>query len=286
MTTSSASYSSADLEALSVDLPRALAENGVSVSPAEFSTIRTPDVYFVHPIASIDDVLELLRLITPRVVYVSPDFFDPDSLVDVEDRDLAGLEEILRQAREHEGDLSRLSLTWASDGLVHTWFATPDWYDALSDEADIAVEAAKGLHDIDRDLRQQQFRKQFARCKAAIFNDPNFRGATVNKRTPAAKAVLASTGEVIEDPYFERHLLRELREEAALEVIRQEQILGADLAALADRVVTSNGWFRLPTLIRQRAAISSFVLEVAEGWMLSDDFIERLRAAIVDRIAR
>lgn len=285
MTDSGESYSTTELEDLFGDLPRRLEEVGVAASPAEFSSSRQPDIFFVHPVSSVDDVLSLLRLVSPRVVYVSPHFFDPDLLVEESDRELPGVEELLSEARGREGDLFRVNLTWASDGIIHTWFATADWYDALSDEADIAVEAAKGLHAIDRDLRREQYREQFARLKDLIFADVDFRKATVNKRTTAAKSLIASSGEVIEDPWLERHLLRELRQDAALEVIRQEQLLEPQLDELATRLIESNRWVNVPTRARQKTAIASFVIEASNGWMVSDDFIERLRTVVVATIS-
>lgn len=279
-------YDTPALDALLIELPDRLREAGVAVSPVNYSHLRERDLLFVHPVAQISDVIELVRITQPRVVFVEAEHFEAISLVAEDDRVLSGVAQVLSDAQAHEQDLFRLSLTWVADSVVSTWFATARWFDLLTEEADIAVEAARGFMQLDHDLRQQQNRERYDRLRAAIIADAEFRAATVNKRSTVVRARLAASDEAFDDPWLERNLLREVRQEAAVEVARQENDLGNQLDEVANKLVSSDHWRNVRTLAQQKTTIARFIVDVSDGWMLSEQFLEQLRVAAQAESAR
>lgn len=278
-------YSSADIELLLAEIPAQLQEAAVPVSPVHYTGLRQPDMLFTHPAAELGAVLDLIRQMRPRVVFLEASRFDTDEFIDANKNDIPGIAELRRQAQQYVGEPHEITLTWAADGLISTWFATTGWYDDLVYELEIATQAAEGIDEIDRGLRQDQTREQFSRCKSLILADPGFRGASVNKRSVIARTLLTSHGEELDDRWMERHLLQEVRQEASIAVAQQEQTLATRVAELAEQLVTSDLWVDVRTQARQKAAVAEFVVAVADGWMLSEEFREALRDAAL-QVAR
>ncbi|APF32856.1 hypothetical protein BO218_00465 [Microbacterium paludicola] len=262
-----------------------LEEVGVSASPALYLQMREPDVEFVHPLATIDQVLELLRITAPRFAFVYLHFFDPQLAARGQDRDVPEVVEMLDRARAYEGDLFRVDVTWMAGGVISTWSAFVDWYDTLLEDAEIATEAAKGIREIDLDARRQRSGELFARLRTLIMADTGFRKATVNKRTTIAKLLIAAQAERFEDPWLENRLLQDLRQEATIEVTLQEQQHEDEIENLAAQIVASNYWVNVGTQSKQKAAIAAFMLDVSDGWMLTESFLSRVRSAVLDIVA-
>lgn len=279
-------YSTADLEALLTEIPDRLQTFKVAVSPANYSGSRQPDILFDHAEATLPEVLELIGLSQPKVVFLMANLFDSSDLAEGRERDLPGVEFLVRSRAEQDDEIFGLTLTWVLDGVLCSWLVRAKWYEDLLDEVEIAVEAAKGIDDIDRDLRQEQNREQFARCRALVLADGGFRGATVNKRTTVVKMILAAHGEVVEDPWLERHLIKEVRQEAAIEVARQEELLESRLSNLAARLVDSDLWVNVRTQGQQRTAVARFIVGESDGWMLSESFLEQARLAALSEATK
>lgn len=279
MTDGDEEYTTAGLETLLGAIPDLLRESGVVVSPVHYTGLRQPDMLFDHPEAPLPEVLELICLSRPRTVFLAPNLFDSEQLVEGRDRELPGLDVLLREASQRDGEVFGLTMTWVLDGVLCTWFARARWYERLLDEADIVVEAAQGIDDIDRDLHREQNLEDLERWKAMILADAVFRRSTVNKRTIVAKTLFAAQGEAVEDPWLERHLLKEVRQAAAIAVLQHEQHLGARIPEISERLTASNLWVNVRTQSKQMAAVAQFVGEVADGWMLSALFLDRVRVA-------
>jgi hypothetical protein len=272
-------YTTAGLETLLGAIPDRLRGAGVAVSPVHFTGLRQPDMLFHHPEAPLADVLELIGISRPRAVFLAPNLFDSEQVVERPEGELPDLDALLRKASQRDGEVVGLTMTWVLDGMICTWLASARWCEQLIDEAEIIVEAAQGIDDIDRGLRWKQNREQLARCKAMILADAGFRRATVNKRTTVAKTLLAAQGEVIEDPWLERHLLKEVRQAAAIEVSQHEQNLDSQIPDIAERLIASDLWVNVRTQGQQMTAVAQFIIEVADGWMLSELFRKQVRVA-------
>ena len=277
-------YTTEGLEALLGAIPDRLREAGVAVSPVQYTGLRHPDMLFNPPEAPLSEVLELIVISRPRVVFLAPNVFETEEWVGGRERDLPGL--LLREASQRDGEVFGLTMTWVLDGVVCTWLIRARLYERLLDEADIVAAAAQGIEEIDRGLRQEQNRGELARWEAMILADAGFRGATVNKRTTVAKILLAAQGEVIEDRWLEGRLLKEVRQAAAIEVSQREQYLESQIPDIAERLIGSDLWVDVRTKGKQRTAVAQFIGEVTDGWMLSEPFLEQVRDAALVAAAR
>lgn len=276
-------YSTSQLEELLTEIPRMLKRSGVKVSPVSPTSSRQPDFLFVDPVAVLEDVIELIEIMSPRVVYLQSHAVESHTLFDGDQGDLEGVAEVAALARKHEGELYMITLSWVADSQLSSWFATTGWYDDLNERAELAVAVAKGLADDQREQRLDANRKQYARCRSAILDSRSFRQATPGKRTVVARLCLSELDEELGESWMERHLLQDVRSEARIQVANFEGMLGDRLGEVVEQVRESDGWEGLSTKAEQTRAIADLLRELAEGWALSASFVETVRLAASTR---
>lgn len=253
-----------DLAQLALNLRAQITDAGLRVSPVAPSSHRSPDVLFVHPDVRDDALVEMLAALQPALVFVTAESFDQDE-VDWED------ERIRASAASHADDVFRVSVTWPSDGLLFTWFVTAGWHDDLMSESEIAAYQARGLDEVERELRFERVRSASGELMALILASPEFRAATTNRRTAQMKLIMGSNPDLVDEIVFQRDFEARARANAATEVARWEQQLAADdgaAAQVAEKILGS----RTQRDFKARAADA--VREMADGWSLTEGFVD------------
>lgn len=253
-----------DLAELALNLRAQITEAGLRVSPVAPSSHRSPDVFFVHPDVPVDALVEMLVALQPALVFVTAEPFDQDE-VDSED------ERIRASAASRSDDVFRVSVTWPSDGLLLTWFATAGWHDELMSEIEIAAYQARGLDEVERELRFERARSASGELMALILGSPEFRAATTNRRTAQMKLITGANPSLADEILFQRDFEARARANAATEVARWEQQLAADESAVV-RVAEEILGLRTQRDLKARAADA--LREMADGWSLTEGFVD------------
>lgn len=252
-----------DLSRLALNLRAQITEAAIRVSPVAPSSHRSPDVFFVHTDAPVEALMEILVGVKPALVFVTAESFDRDEVGSADER-------VRASAEAHSDDVFRVSVTWSSDGLLFTWFKTADWYDELISESEIAAYQARGLDEVERELRFERSRSASGELMALILTSAEFRAATTNRRTAQMKLIMEANRALVEEILFQRDFEARARANAATEVARWEQELSADdraVARLADELLG----LRTQRDIKARAA--EVVRELADGWSLTEGFV-------------
>ncbi|PDQ36062.1 MAG: hypothetical protein B5766_02665 [Candidatus Lumbricidophila eiseniae] len=281
-------YTTSDLDSFLDEVPRHLSEAGIPVSPAHYTGARDTDLLFRHPTAGLTEVLELITMSRPRVVFLEGNVFDAKASLKGAVANLDPVHPVRREAEQRNDDTYRLTMSWFIDGQFCMWLATAAWYDELTRAAGIAVEHARNLADLELERHREHSRKQLARCRDLVFEDPRFRAATVRNRVTVAKVLLAERGETFGSPELELELLKKLRQKAALAVTEQEQRLAGQIEDIAEQIVTSDVWVDIQTQrqLQQKGDVIKFVVNVADGWMLSQDFLDQVWRSVRNAAAR
>lgn len=255
-----------DLSQLALNLRTQITDAAIRVSSVAPSSHRSPDVFFVHPDAPVEALVEILVAVQPALVFVTAELFDWDE-VDSED------ERVRASAEAHSDDVFRVSVTWPSDGLLFTWFATANWYDELISENEIAAYQARGLDEVERELRFERSRSASGELMALILASAEFRAATTNRRTAQMKLIMEANRALVEEILFQRDFESHARANAATEVARWEQELSADDSAVT-RLAEEILGLRTQRDFKARAA--DVVREMADGWSLTEGFVEQI----------
>lgn len=253
-----------DLAQLALNVRAQITEAGLRVSPIAPSSHRSPDVFFVHPDVSVDALVEMLLALQPALVFVTAESFDQDE-VDSDD------ERIRASAASHADVVFRVSVTWPSEGLLLTWFATAGWHDELMSESEIAAYQARGLDEVEHELRFERARNASGELMALILASPEFRAATTNRRTAQMKLIMGANPGLAEEILFQRDFEARARANAATEVARWEQQLATDDSAVA-RVAEEILGLRTQRDIKARGADA--LREMADGWSLTEGFVD------------
>lgn len=110
-----------------------------------------------------DEMLAVIRHVRPRVVYLVESCFELESEIfdaDGEDQDdeeepdnserHPALEKLVRKWRKHDGKPCLVFASFASDGIVHTAIARPDWRDDFDNELEIIRDEIESQRDDER----------------------------------------------------------------------------------------------------------------------------------------
>lgn len=257
---STVTFDTDDLANLALTLRAHMTGAGLKVAPAPPSSARPPDVFFVHPTVSVEAFLETLEMMSPTVVFVLAESFDPDEL-DTEDASLRAT------ADRHVGEIFRLSVLWAGDGMLHTWFITTDWHDALSDESEMQQYQAKGLQQMDRELMYERSRNAHCQLMDLVVESPDFRGATINRRTVQVRLVMDANPALVNDLIFPREFVTAARRIAADEVARWEAQLADDEDVIRRLAFELRG---VRTQREQKESVARMLRNLADGWALTE----------------
>jgi len=281
-------YTTSDLDSFLDEIPRHLSEAGIPVSPVRHTGARNADLLFFHPTAGLTEVLELITMSRPRVVFLEGNVFDASASLKGAVANLDPAHPVRREAKQRDNDTYSLTMTWSIDGQLCMWLATAAWHNELTRAAEIAVERARSLDDLELERHRKRSREQIARCRDLVLEDPRFRAATVRNRATVAKVLLAERGETFGSPELEFELLRKLRQRAALAVTEQEQRLEGQIEDIAEQIVTSDVWVDIQTQrqLQQKRDVIKFVVNVADGWMLSQDFLDQVWRSVRNAAAR
>lgn len=241
-----------------------IAESAIRVSSVAPSSHRPPDVFFMHPDVPVDALIDMLVVMQPSLVFISAESFDHDE-VDSEDDDVRA------SAEAHADEIFRVAVTWPTDGLLFTWLATAGWHDELMSESEIAEYQARGLDQVERELRMERARNASEELMTLILASPEFRAATTNRRTAQMKIIMGANPGLVDEILFQRDFESRARANAATEVARLEQQLAVDDGAVA-RLAESILGLRTQRDLKARSADT--LREMADGWSLSDGFVE------------
>lgn len=263
---------SEDLAQLASELRAQIEDAAVRVASVEPTSHRPSDVFFVHPEVSVAALVEMVEAMKPSLVFVTAERFEPAD-IESEDADLRVA------AQGHADDVFRVAVTWPSDGLLFTWFVTAGWHDELVSETEIAEYQAQGLDQVERELRFERARSSSGSLMALILASPEFRAATTNRRTAQMKLIMGAHPELVEDLLFQRDFEIRVRTEAATAVARWEQELSAD-ESVVPRLAEEILGLRTQRDLKARAADA--VREMADGWSLTDGFVELVLARAKD----
>ncbi|MEW1835938.1 hypothetical protein [Microbacterium sp. NPDC079995] len=260
-------FDSDGLADLALTLRARMNAAGLKVAPAPPSSTRPPDVIFVHPTASVEAFLETLDMMSPTVVFMLAESFDPDE-IDTEDTGLRAA------ADQHAGETFRLSVLWARDGMLHTWFITTDWHDALSDESEMQQYQAEGLQQMDRELMRERSRNAHRQLMELVVESPDFRGATINRRTVQLRLMMDANPALVDDLIFPREFVTAARRTAADEVARWEARLADDEDVISRLAFELRG---VRTQREQKECAARMLRELADGWALTETFVDQMR---------
>ncbi|CAL4861116.1 hypothetical protein MMM2322_02801 [Microbacterium sp. MM2322] len=238
-------------------------------------TSRGPDILFAYPQVGVDELVEIVSLSSPKVAFLASEAFDASQFD-------APNESLRRIAEDHDGELVSVSLRWAADGLIWEWLATARWHDDLTEEEELAEYQARGIDRVGHELRLVSSRSASQKLLELILEAPAFRGETTNRRTAQAQIVMDAHPNLVADLMFPRDTLKRARAAAAVEVANWESRLTGD--EIIDAVVEVLQVSR--TIADQKARIAALVRRRADGWALSENFLERLRLEAADRRRR
>lgn len=256
-----------DLEQTALELRARLGDAGVVIAPISPTAHRKPDVFLVDPDVTVDGAVALITAVRPRFVFLPVDFFDADEF----DTD----SELVRDAaRTHDGKACRVSALWAADGLLYEWSTSADWYDRLTDDAEIAEVSERGVDQMEYDLRVQASAAAARKLSELILASPEFRRARPRQRNPHIQIVLDEHPDLAGDLMFVEHFKKTVRDQADTEIAKWERQLDSDETLLTDLPRELRG---ARTIARQKEITAGFVREVADGWTLTDTFLERVR---------
>ncbi|PKI93265.1 hypothetical protein CW368_03035 [Actinomycetales bacterium SN12] len=256
-----------DLADLAIKLRAHINAAGLKVAPASPSSTRSPDVFFVHPAVSVEAFLETLDMMAPAAVFVLAESFDPDDM-GTEDAALRST------AEQHAGEIFRLSVLWARDGMLHTWFITTDWHDALSDESEMQQYQAKGLQQMDRELMHERSRNAHRQLMELVVESPDFRGATINRRTVQVRLLMDANPALVDGLIFPHEFATAARRTAADEVARWEARLADDEGVIRRLALELRG---VRTQREQKEYAARMLRELADGWALTETFVDQMR---------
>lgn len=255
-----------DLAILELTVRSLMADAGVRVSPTSPATHRPPDVYFVYPTTQPGALIDMLTMMTPAIVFVSAEQFDVDEFETSDDN-------LRAAAQAHDGDVRQVTATWARDGLLFQWLATADWHDHLLDESEVEAYQARGLDQMELELVKDSDRKARRKMTELVLASPEFRGATTNKRTAQARLIMNAHPDVLDDVLFEKDFITDVRRLASFEVARWEQELGGDgtlPAQIAGKLTQRS------SQTQQKRQVAEMLRERADGWALSESFVEQV----------
>lgn len=258
-----------DLEGLELELGAALTGAGLRLSPVAPSSARQPDVLFVHPAVVPDALIQVVAAMGPRLVFLNPETFDPDDEISSDD------EGVKDAARLHAGELFRLSVTWACDGILYTWFATTSWYDQLTNEDEIAEYQRRGISRLEWELEREQTSAGWQQLMELVLAAPQVRAASMNQRSTQVRLIIDAHPEMQGRFFSESRFLSAARQRANMEVANWETQL-ADDEELTVRICEESQHLR--GIGRQRAKTAEILREAADGWTLSAAFVERMLA--------
>ncbi|ROR65329.1 hypothetical protein [Agrococcus jenensis] len=274
--------SSEELATLVGDIPRRLQEAGVNLSPAVPSAIRSPDIFFTAEAVSVEQVIGTIAQAQARMVFLESTTFDSALLVEPSELEYDEVMDVIARAAARDGDLSDVRLTWAVDGLLCVWSCTAGWSDRLSDDAEEAAIRARDGQREDFELESRERVREAARLREMLLADPTFRLATVNKRTAVAKAVLAAHGENLDSVFSERLFMSALRQQASIASEHQEMLLQERADEIAAELRSREPRLSFATKAQQLAGAAQYLSSMADGWMLSSQFIDRIRRLAFD----
>lgn len=256
-----------DLAILELNVRELMGSAGVRVSPVFPATHRAPDVFFVYPVTQPGALIEMLTVMSPAIVFVDSERFDPDDFETDDD----GLRQV---AQDHTDDIHRFSVVWALDGLLYEWFATADWHDELLDETAIVERSARGIGQMEYELRVERSRAAHQALLSIVVAAPEFRAATWSRRSAQAKILMDAHPELVEDMMFDNRFVKLARDAANVEIARWEAELDADdsvIPRLAEELLG------VRTQAQQKQRTAEVLREMADGWTLSEAFIEQMR---------
>ncbi|GAA2980408.1 hypothetical protein JOD63_002799 [Microbacterium terrae] len=265
-----------ELTRLEFDVRGRLVDAGIPIAAVTDVRHRAPDVAFSHLAVTPPDLTALLRQMAPRVVFVTSTPFDAD---DVESSD----PELLAAAQRHSGDTFRLSVMWAVDGTLFAWVAVADWHDRLLAEAELSEYQAEGTDQVERELRTEPNGTAVQKLMEIVMASGEFRGATTNRRTAQVKIIMDAHPELVADLWFPNDFTRRSRAAAAVEVARHEEELDTDDTVLEQITMELAGG---RPVNQQRLRVAEMLRASADGWALSESFVEKIRLRASERNSR
>jgi hypothetical protein len=110
---------------------------------------------FVSVTLDISEMLRLLSVVKPRLIYLYEDWFDcassmtdlSDELVggDSADLDISPLSALKRYGKAYDGALCLVYVGFMSDSVLHLSFQEAEWYEDFQEEASELVERLKAV---------------------------------------------------------------------------------------------------------------------------------------------
>jgi len=263
-----------DIEQLALELRDRIADANVTVAPVTPTQARKPDVSFIDPDVTADDLIELLRTVRPAFVFVAAETFDPDDL-DTDD------EEVGAAVQERAGDAFQMSVLWAADGLLYEWRATADWYEALRHEAAIVNAGEHTVGQVEWELRRESSAAAAHKLMDFVMASPGFRRARPRQRTTQIQLVLDEHPDLAADLLYPEDFKRAARQQADGEVAKWEQRLEDDEELITELTKALHG---TRTVAQRKQVAADVIREFTDWWTLTDEFVDRLiREALLRR---
>ena len=117
-----------------------------------------------HVSLDLDEMLAVIRHVRPKVIYLVESCFDLESDVFDPNEDDEGsdeqpedsqrhpaLEKLVAKWRKHDGKPCLAFAGFATDGILHTAIARPDWRDAFDSELESIKDEIESLRDEERE---------------------------------------------------------------------------------------------------------------------------------------
>lgn len=115
-----------DLEDIRSRLPALLAAHGLQASSVAIALARPADLYFLATDAPIEEMIDVIIASGSSLVFVGHEDFDPAELLE-DDASVSEIDpavaRILEAAIRQQGQLRRVTLTWAVNGPLCSWHA-------------------------------------------------------------------------------------------------------------------------------------------------------------------
>lgn len=288
-------YTSPELERLLGEIPDRLLEVGVATSgsPVEFGL--PPELVFSHHSAAIDRIADTIAASRPTLVFVAADTFATDTLIPVgrsQAQDMPALAELVERAQEFDGELFRVRILWAVDGMRCEWQATTEWaedlmgsvqrvYDSDADDAGADpftqdAPTASGSGSRPAGPGEEAAGHEYDRLVATVLDDPDFRATPMSRRRELAGRLLRSAPMPKELRPLLDHMTSDIVRTAESRTRGYGEFVTYMVEAYASELVQTTRWREARTRGQQRAATVEFLRERCEGWRLTTPVISRL----------
>lgn len=263
-----------DLEYLRERFPTLLSEHGLQLRTV--AATRAADIYFSAADTPPEEAAAIAAASGSVLTFLECESFEPDVLLeDAPDPEThPDVAKILTSAAKRKGQTCRLTLHWATNGLLCSWEANAAWAETFRHSIrKAATDAATS--------RTENYAADFAgrkvtaeRIISELMADTRFRGAPPRQRMAVAKGLVP----VSEDADGSRALaLGHLSSRDAAETMRLTVDIKSRMDEIAADLAATPKWAKTSLASARKALAHECLIEITGGWCMPTPLAVALR---------